>query len=251
MTPSWVVMLEPVALFGWALLGLTGYLLAIRGRARWGALALSVAFFWFACPLGANVMLQPFEERATAASASCPAAPGWIVVLAGGIDEAQRDGPQVEDLHGASLRRVLAGVRMAHEVPAARLVLSGGAGRAAREADLMSQLAVSMGIARERVVVERESRNTFESAAALARLARAEKPAGGTVLVTSALHMARARSAFASEGLEVCARPVDFRWVEVPWNHAFVPQISALRKSTAVVHEAGGLFYYWVSGRSR
>jgi uncharacterized SAM-binding protein YcdF (DUF218 family) len=245
--------LEPVGLVGWALLACIA--LAFRARARaLGAVlvALSLFYFWIASPLGANVMLGWLEHHPTAAANCGPPTEGQtVVVLAGGIDEALDDQAptDVGRLHGATLRRVLGGVEAAR-ASHGRLVLAGGAGDDVREADLMAELAARLGIERERIVVERDSANTYENAQRVAGLLRADtQPAGRLRLVTSALHMPRAIGSFRAAGLDVCAHPLDRRWVNPPAPAAFVPQISALRKSSDAIYELMGLVAYRAQGR--
>lgn len=250
---SWQVMVEPLALIGYLMLALA-FVVSRRGtrvmKVIFGVVA--VAYLWFTSPLGANVMLSLLEHHPSGAPA-CPdpAAGDVVVVLAGGIDLDDGD-PASADmgrLHEATMRRVMGGVRVAHEA-GARMILSGGSGGAVREADLMRALAQSLGVDASRLAVERESRNTYDSATQVARMLRARDPGGGRVyLVTSALHMPRAAASFRARGITVCPRPVDRQWVRPPARHALIPQASALRKSTAAYHEALGLAAYWAAGR--
>ncbi|MGE5095852.1 MAG: YdcF family protein, partial [Betaproteobacteria bacterium] len=141
-----------------------------------------------------------------------------------------------------------AGIQLALREPGRKLLMSGGSGDSAREADIMADVARAMGVDASRVAVERGSHNTFESAAASARILAAEHAPREVLLVTSALHMVRAVASFETHGLLACPRPMDFRWVSPPASHALIPQASALRKSNDVVHEAAGLAYYRVAG---
>ena len=62
------------------------------------------------------------------------------------------------------------------------------------------------------------------------------------VLVTDATHMRRARAAFVHEGLQVSCEPT--RMWRIGGNGAS----NRLAKLGAVVHEYGGLAYYWAKG---
>lgn len=243
---------EPVALLAGALSLLVVMLWRARQR---GPLVLAAAtlviYFWVATPLGANAMLGLLEHHPSTLRECGPPADGSvIVVLAGGIDADVESTQDFGRLHGPTLRRVIAAAKLAGTVPGSTLVLAGGGGAAVREADLMSSLVVALGIAAERVRVERESGDTHQNAVQVSLLLRSGGPSPARVhLVTSALHMPRSVAVFRAQGIDVCPHPVDRRWVNPPARHAFIPQMSAFRKSSDVYHEAMGLLAYWLTGK--
>lgn len=80
----------------------------------------------------------------------------------------------------------------------------------AREADYSVPILENIGISRERLIVERDSRNTYENAIFTKRLV-APKPGERWLLVTSAFHMPRSMGIFRKAGFDVEAYPVDWR----------------------------------------
>jgi uncharacterized SAM-binding protein YcdF (DUF218 family) len=70
----------------------------------------------------------------------------------------------------------------------------------------MRDFLVGQGVPGERIRVETASRNTRESAAAMARILAAD--GGRKVLLTSDYHMFRSRRMFARAGLPVATLPV-------------------------------------------
>lgn len=243
-------LLAPVALVGWALL-LTLWLLrrqGVGGRAFGAAAATVVAYFWLASPLGANLMVRAIEGDPTEPGACIGLAEDDVVVaLAGGITASTGGAPPLARLKEASFRRTIAAAGLVAPHGDMTLIVSGGAGGATTEARLMRDLAVALGVSPERVVVEAESRSTRESAARLGELARSTS-VSSVHLVTSALHMPRAAWALSDRGLQVCRHPVD--WKQVPFDFPgwLVPQVSAIEKSTRVVHEAAGMVWYRLLG---
>jgi uncharacterized SAM-binding protein YcdF (DUF218 family) len=245
---------QPVALLAWCLVALAWR--AWRAPAppgvRHAAAAVTLLYFAAATPLGANVMVGALEDAATRAARDCGdgAAGGAIVVLAGGMSGSPASRDEVARLHEATLRRLLEAVRLARAAPESPLVLSGGGGGAVREADLMASLATALGVPPERLRLERESRTTAEGATRVARLLA---PPGGSppavLLVTSAMHVPRAAAAFRRSGLRVCPVPVDRRWGRPEAHEALVPQVTALEKSSAALHELAGYVAYWATGR--
>lgn len=246
-------LIEPVAIIGWVLLGLSLWLGWRRPRpgAHWAAAAATLLYFAAATPLGANLAVGIFE-RSSMREPQCELTAkreSLIVVLAGGMSGYPTDVTEISSLKEASLRRTIEAVNLARRLANSRLLFVGGAGRAEREADLMGALAQALGFPAERVMLERESDSTFENAQEVARLVGKMPATGPICLVTSAVHMPRALAAFRHQGLEVCAYPVEYTWVRTKWPRMLVPQMSALLKTTTAYHEAVGYLWYWLTNR--
>ena len=97
--------------------------------------------------------------------------------------------------------------------------------------------------------VEAGPTSTWENARALA-VAAAAVPRR-VVLITSAMHMPRARYAMARAGFEVCAIASRSRGC-IPFGLPgyLIPRSSALVKTEAALHELVGLAYYrWLDAR--
>lgn len=191
-------------------------------------------------PLVANTLLGLWEARA---EATCNVHPRAVVVLSGGGKEnAAPD--DFASLGMASVRRTVAGVSLWRKQAAGTmLVLSGGSGIHGQvESSRMAALAQVLGVPARFIRTEGHSSNTWENAHALAAL----QPAlpRKVWLVTSAVHMARARYAMHQAGFEVCSAPTDYRTSPLHWVSALLPTTSALAKTQAVLHEAAGMAWY-------
>jgi len=129
-------------------------------------------------------------------------------------------------------RRVSLGVGLYRDGAAPLLLMSGGGAGPATEASVMRDLAREAGVPEMAVLLETESRNTFENAAYTARVLRGM---GKTriILVSDRLHLPRAARLFRRAGLEVL-------------GVAGVPASSMRRAFGAVLYEAAshmrGLF---------
>jgi uncharacterized SAM-binding protein YcdF (DUF218 family) len=156
----------------------------------------------------------------------------FIVVLCGGCRFNGR-------LSESTCARVEHGVRLFDKGLAPRLILSGGRWAPHRPAcaPRMKALARSLGVPADAIIAEDRSTRTAENAREVARLLRTEG-ARAIVLVTSALHMRRAKLCFEKKGLEVSCAPT--------------PGIGTGRHASLVVkevlHEYLGLAYYRVRG---
>ncbi len=253
-------LLAPAVLVAGALAAL--FAATLRSRHRPGIVLAGgalLAYLVLATPLGSSLLVAPLEDHVTPARDCDPLRPDAIVVvLAGGMGGEAARGLDTTRLSAASLRRTLAAARLAHEAPGLAFVLSGGIavapGRAAagdvRESDLMRALMVELGVQPERLVLERESRNTWENATGSAKLlARGPWQGRRTYLVTSALHMPRAAATFRKAGIDVCPLPADRRAEPLVYPLALTPQPGALENSFAALHEIVGLLGYAFAGR--
>ena len=198
------------------LVGLLGCLLLFtewgRGLGRllatFGFLGLLAAGF---LPLSQWILL-PLEERFPAfVDDGAPVA--GIVVLGGGIETDTSVKREQVILNDAGERQI-ALADLGRRYPRARLVFSGGSGSIAEgtvsEAEVVSRNADTLGVPRDRLILEQGSRNTHENAAFTAQIVQ-PKPGERWLLVTSAWHMPRAMGCFRTAGFPVTAYPVDYR----------------------------------------
>jgi uncharacterized SAM-binding protein YcdF (DUF218 family) len=172
-----------------------------------------------------------------------------IIVIGGALDNADFDAYPASGFTPA-FGRLYEAARLAKLYPQARLFDVGGPtppapGRA--EADEAADVLVALGVPRERIEIERQSRNTFENAVDARALA---KPQAGQIyaLVTSAFHMPRAVGCFRQAGFSVIADPVDYRWQDVSGLGFDV--VGGLESLDLAVHEYFGLASYYALGRT-
>jgi uncharacterized SAM-binding protein YcdF (DUF218 family) len=189
-------------------------LMATRFAAFGRKLAATTLVLWALAafsPLG-NWLLYPLEARFPPWDPS-RGAPDGIIVLGGSVD------PDLSAAHQAPVvrqaaDRMLAPLELARRYPNAKIVFTGGSGdlisSGAREADWSAVLLENAGIAKERLTLERNSRNTYENALFTKQLV-SPKPGERWLLVTSAYHMPRSMGIFRKAGFDVEPYPVDWR----------------------------------------
>lgn len=250
MASFFALLTEPVALLSIGLLFLS---LVARKQipSRWlrRLVYLLTFIIWFsATPLTTNFFVG-FLENAVAKDDHCftPQGDGIMVILAGGKSGHPADIEDVTRLQEASLKRVIEGVRIAQRSETLPVVVAGGAGSDIREADLMASLATRLGFPAQRIITERESKTTAETAENLARL-DLMKNRHTVYLVTTAMHMLRASAAFERYDFTVCPIAIDYKYVDASFYEWFIPQTSPLRKSTEAYHELIGYVVYRLSG---
>jgi uncharacterized SAM-binding protein YcdF (DUF218 family) len=203
-------------------------------------------------PLG-NLLLYPLEVRFPPWDA-VRGAPDGIVVLGGSID------PQLSARHGVTVfkgatDRIVAAAALAHRHPQARIVFSGGnanlvASDAAKEADYAVSVFESLGISKDRLTMERRSRNTLENAE-FSKALVAPKPGERWLLVTSAYHMPRSVGIFRKVGFAVEPYPADWRTGGPADLLTFSTTIGdGLDRVDAATREWMGLVAYWITGKT-
>ncbi len=233
-------------------LSVLGLALLWRGR-RFGRWPLLLGLGWyvavFATPLASWVTL-PLEERFPR-PASAPAEVTGIVVLGGAVEQRMTEARGLPSLNGAA-ERMTEAVALARRYPNARIVFTGGSGALVAggmtEADVARRLFLDLGIAEERLVLEQESRNTWENALLTHRLL-SPRPGETWLLVTSASHMPRSMGCFRGAGWEITAWPVNYTTApdnSLWWDDPFPTR---LNRAEWALREWVGMVAYWLMGR--
>jgi uncharacterized SAM-binding protein YcdF (DUF218 family) len=201
-------------------------------------------------PVG-NALVHGLENRFPKWDASS-AAPDGIIVLGNAISP-KLSNAFGEPVFSGSGSRMLAMAKLARAYPNARIVYSGGDaslfGDGVRETDFVYPALESLGIAREHVQLETQSRNTAENAA-FTKLMMKPKLGERWLLVTSARHMPRAIGCFRKAGFHVEAYPVGWRAagaLDAQWERGVA---DGLERLDAAAYEWIGLLAYRLSGRT-
>jgi uncharacterized SAM-binding protein YcdF (DUF218 family) len=249
------------------LLLLAGLALGWRNRhPRWtrtlliAGLALLVLFSTSAF---SDLLLRPLESRYPALGPEELSAIDWetvnTIVVFTGCAVGFEDEPITRQVGGAPLARLVEGVRLYHECPGCRLILSGGLGcdpDAPAEAMTNYRWATTFGVAPQDITLERTSLDTADQARILATLLVGDRGQEPFIVVTSASHMPRTMALLEAEGL--------IRAIPAPTDHAtglyslfsreafgaesLYPNAQALWNSERAVYEYLGLFWIWLGG---
>jgi len=238
------------------LLGVVGVVLSATrlvslGRKLMIASILLLALCGYS-PFG-NLLLYPLEERFPRWDAS-HGAPDGIIVLGGAIET------DASEVHGdaafnSSAGRIVAAATLAHRYPKARILYSGGNANiildtTLKEADYATALFEGLGISRDRLILERDSRNTYENGVNSKALV-APKPDERWLLVTSAFHMPRSIGIFRKLGFPVEAYPTDWRLAGRTDLYRFSAfAVEGLQHTDLALREWMGLFAYRLTGKT-
>ncbi|MER8693481.1 YdcF family protein [Mesorhizobium opportunistum] len=232
---------------------LAGLIAGTVGRRRLAVTGSVLAFVILALSawtsLGA-MMLNPLEERFP--RPPLPQKVDGIVVLGGGFEGAINLARGGYELSSSGDRMVETAI-LARRFPQAKVVVSGGNGSlfldGEGDADTAPRLLGPLGVSADRLVLEDQSRNTYENAVFSRKLVE-PKPGETWLLVTSAFHMPRAKALFDKAGFPTVPWPVDYRTSGKEGVGLFRDNAAdSLENTTMAIREWIGLFAYWLSGR--
>ncbi|MEW5816900.1 MAG: YdcF family protein [Spirochaetota bacterium] len=172
-----------------------------------------------------------------------------VIVLAGMVDIENTTEERTE--YGDGTDRILTGLGFVKQGRADRLIISGGSGsifeQDKKEALYLKKLALQYGLSDKQILVEKDSRNTYESARYCADLIR---KAGfkKLLLITSAYHMPRALGCFEKQGLVPDIYPVDYQSEELHFPFLLIPSANALSQISLGWRESIGRLIYKIQG---
>lgn len=206
------------------------------------ALLVVLSYGWITTPL-----LQAIERVHPPAAAADVDGAKWVVVLGGGTfsDPAL---PITARVTGATLARLVEGIRLHRQIPGSRLLLSGSAVfGTGSDAESMQAIALALGVAPQSMVLDDESPDTESQAVNVARIVKGEP----CLIVTSAFHMRRSLGLFANAGVKAVPAPTHY---VAQGNRGFSPSdlypgLGGLVTAQIVENEYLGIAWSWLRGR--
>lgn len=201
-------------------------------------------------PVG-DFLIQPLEKR-FAKPATLPAQIDGIIVLGGGEDLKRALSWQTTEL-GLGGDRYIGAATLAQQYPQAPVIFTGGSGsihlqNTGSESDLAKTLLTTVGIAAERLILESQSRNTYENFVNTRPLLPQKD--GTYLLVTSTFHMPRAVGIARQQGVNVIAYPVDYRSNSDAYRHWDFDLFDHLKSLEPAWREWIGLTVYYATGKT-
>lgn len=174
------------------------------------------------------------------------------VILLGGFSDYL---PALEGQYLLNTRgnRLVASLELYRAGKAPKILISGGSGdiweKRPSEAMQVKAFLLRMGLPEGDILVEPNSRNTYENALFTKKLLAASQPDAKCLLVTSAFHMPRAMRLFKKQGVDATPYATDFmaRPPNRPDN-IIVPSAQTLWYWDVLIKEWVGMVVYWMKG---
>ncbi len=221
---------------------LTGIFFAIKGRrfiaVTTGAFSLSWLFIW-SLPVASSWVLMKLESQYPPVLIGDLTESDAIVVLGGTIVPAA--GILEYPSLGAGADRVWHAARIYRAGKAPLLILTGGytTDGWTSEAQAMKEFILALGIPEESVLLEDQSLNTSQNATNTAGLLQ-KSGLKEIILVTSALHMPRAKALFDAAGFQVTPAATDYTPYSPSTWQQWLPSARALDASARGIKEVAG-----------
>jgi uncharacterized SAM-binding protein YcdF (DUF218 family) len=175
------------------------------------------------------------------------------IVLGGGMVTIDRADDRL--IFQQNTDRFLQAIRLYKKGKIKKIMLSSGSGSLVQkdilEAALLRRYLTETGIPVKDILIDSLSQNTHENAVNSAAILHDSLPGGKFLLVTSALHMKRAKACFKKQGVETDIFPTNKctgkqrRW---DLNFLLVPDAENLIKWEKLFHEWLGYLVYFFAG---
>jgi len=177
-------------------------------------------------------------------------------ILLGGMVSYQSDTSQIN--FNSNGDRLFQTIDLYHSGYIDKILISSGSGLllmpSFKESYLIKQYMVNIGIPREDVLIETNSRNTFENAVETRKmldLIFSHPEEEEFLLITSASHMRRANACFKKQGLNVTPYSTTKRAESGPSvfrSEMILPSPHAFYQWKVIGHELAGLLFYKIEG---
>jgi uncharacterized SAM-binding protein YcdF (DUF218 family) len=209
-----------------------------------GALAVSAVWLWvWASPWFFILLGGALERGYPPAKAETLPRADAIVVLGGGIGAPTAQTQYAELFSGADRGWHAARCYHAGRAP---VILFSGVG----EGPGMKQFLTDLGVPPAKIILESESKNTYENGLFTREKLKAMK-AKSVILVTSAWHMRRSVMTFKQMGVEVIPAGADYEaltmkgFLSPGMMHYWLPNPYCLTQNSAILKEHIGYWAYW------
>lgn len=157
---------------------------------------------------------------------------------------------------GENADRFIQTEKLYHQKFIDKIIVTGGSGSLLRqdikEAGFIREELIKSGVAEKDILIESNSRNTFENAVNTKKILDSIQLKGPFILVTSAFHMPRSLKVFKKANIEVTAFPSDFIEIDTPFviDSDLLPRLGLLTFWKIIIKEMVGTKIYELSGKA-
>ena len=148
--------------------------------------------------------------------------------------------------------RLLNTLELFHKGIIKKIIITGASGSLSsdlKEADIIKSFLIRIGVPREKIIVENQSKNTHENAIYTELTCKElEMDKYSFLLITSDYHMRRSLSCFKKTGLNITPFVKESDEFHFDLEYLIVPQTNVLFKWKVLFHEIVGYFMYKLMG---
>lgn len=203
-----------------------------------------VLLFIFGNQFLLNKLVTVYQPSPVTLSASQKYSAGIIL---GGYESYERNG---NGFFNSASDRFIQIVKLYKQGHLQKIVVSGSRveGLKVVAANFVQKQLIEIGIPPADIIVDGNSRNTFENAVFSKRLIDSAGLQPPYILVTSAMHMPRAKKAYEKAGLQVVGFPCNYVFADTPfhWDDYLLPKANAFEQWSYFSKElVGTVAYNW------
>lgn len=209
-----------------------------------------IVFYFFSNSFILDEFMRPYETPAVSEN-SLQGTYDAGIVLGGMI---AYDPTLIRPQFSRAVDRLMQAVVLYKDGKIRKIFLSGGSGsileKDVLEAQILKNYLLKLGIPDSSILTESHSKNTRENALFSKPILDSFNKNGRFLLITSAMHMPRAKRCFEKVGIHVTPFSVD-RYSgprKFVFDHVFIPTTGALDGWNVLLHEWLGLLTYKISG---
>jgi len=175
-----------------------------------------------------------------------------VAIVLGGFSDYDSTQELVQ-FHSAT-DRLMHGIKLYKTKRAKKIMVVSGSGKILKqnekEALFIKDYLLKIGIPAKDIIIESESKNTRENAVNTAKILNNKYTHGNFLLVTSAIHMPRAKRCFKKVGILVTPFSVDQQAGPRKYliDHLFIPNIDSFIKWKSLIKEWIGFIAYKMAG---
>lgn len=175
-----------------------------------------------------------------------------VAIVLGGFSSEDHEQEMVQFF--SSTDRLMAGIKLYKTGKAKKIMISSGSGQIMkpdeREALFIKNYLLEIGIPEEDLIIESNSKNTYENAVFSSDILNKKYSNGNYLLITSAFHMPRAKRCFKKVGLNITPFSVDHQAGprKLLVDHLFIPNAQNLSLWQMLIKEWIGFMAYYIMG---
>jgi uncharacterized SAM-binding protein YcdF (DUF218 family) len=238
--------------FNWLLLLMLWFLLTKnKDRKRKLGIALVVLFLFFSNPYIIYKIVLSWQYPLKEMKVNEYYETGILLAGFVGFETKTKQG-----YYGGASDRFIQVVRLYKLGHIKKILVTGGSGSIWRqqykEADFVKEQLQQMGVDASAIVIDNQSRNTYENAVNTKILLDSLQLKPPYLLITSSMHMKRSLKVFQKQGMNPVPYPCNFRAIPnaQTFGEVTMPSIRAFDDWDAFLKEAAGLLIYKITGKA-